>query len=329
MIQFRIQPESDIPASTQLYNQIHFAIASRQYPPGHRLPSTRQLAQITGLHRNTISKVYRQLEEDGVVDSQAGSGIYVRAQGGDEGIVEQKPTILSQHPEAHKLVRQNLDEMVKQGYSLHQVREMVLAEVDWRLRCSASVLVTAMAEDMGIGELMVRQLQESLNIPVQLVPLEELDSVLAQTKTVTVVTTTYFIRHAEAIATPHSVRVIPLEIYDYADELQMIRQMPKGACLGLVSMSAGFLRAAEVIIYSLRGEDLLIMTAQPKDTYRLNSIVRSAHTILTADDASLVVVKAAIQSAREDLIRPPRVVNCQNYISTQSISLLKRELGLE
>jgi GntR family transcriptional regulator len=328
MIQFRIQPESDIPASTQLYNQIHFAIASRQYPPGHRLPSTRQLAQITGLHRNTISKVYRQLEEDGVVDSQAGSGIYVRAQGGDESRVEQKPTILAQHPEAHKLVKQNLDDLVKQGYSLHQVREMVVAEVDWRLRCSASVLVTAMAEDMGIGELMVRQLQEALNIPIQLVPLEELDLVLSQTQSVTIVTTSYFIRHAEAIATPRSVRVIPLEIYDYAEELQMIRSLPKGGCLGLVSLSPGFLRAAEVIVYSLRGEELLIMTAQPKDVYRLNSIVRSAHTILT-DEASLPAVKTVIQSARNDLIRPPRVVNCQNYISTQSIALLKRELGLE
>ena len=29
----------------------------------------------TGLHRNTISKVYRQLEIDGVVEAIAGSGI--------------------------------------------------------------------------------------------------------------------------------------------------------------------------------------------------------------------------------------------------------------
>ena len=29
----------------------------------------------TGLHRNTISKVYRQLETDGVVEAMAGSGI--------------------------------------------------------------------------------------------------------------------------------------------------------------------------------------------------------------------------------------------------------------
>ena len=75
-MKFHIQQESDIPASTQLYNQICFAIAARYYPPGHRLPSTRQLAMQTGLHRNTISKVYRQLEIDGVVEAIAGSGIY-------------------------------------------------------------------------------------------------------------------------------------------------------------------------------------------------------------------------------------------------------------
>ena len=89
-VRFHIQQESDIPASTQLYNQICFAIAARHYPPGHRLPSTRQLAMQTGLHRNTISKVYRQLETDGVVEAMAGSGIYVRDQ--------QKPRKSKRHP---------------------------------------------------------------------------------------------------------------------------------------------------------------------------------------------------------------------------------------
>ncbi|WP_239651541.1 GntR family transcriptional regulator [Neosynechococcus sphagnicola] len=85
MIQFHIQLDSEIPASTQLYDQIRLAIASCQYPPGHRLPSTRQLAMQTGLHRNTISKVYRQLEEAGLVEALAGSGIYVRARSHERG----------------------------------------------------------------------------------------------------------------------------------------------------------------------------------------------------------------------------------------------------
>lgn len=326
MVQFHIQQDSEIPASTQLFNQIRFAIASRQYPPGHRLPSTRQLAMITGLHRNTISKVYRQLEETGLVESQAGSGIYVRAQGHEGGTRLRSP-ILEQYPQAYKLVQQSLDELLAQGCSLNEARELFLGEIDWRLRCSARVVVTAPAQDIGAGELMAHELEQSLGIPVQLVPLEQLIQALDQTNSGTVVTSRYFIGDAEAIAAPKSVRVIPIDIYDYSKEITLIKTLPKDSCVGLVSLSSGILRASEVIIHSLRGDDLLVMTAQVKDTYKLTAMVRSAHTII-CDQASAANVKAAVAASREDIIRPPQLIISDNYIGNQSINLLKRELGL-
>ncbi|HTL90361.1 MAG TPA: GntR family transcriptional regulator, partial [Leptolyngbya sp.] len=235
MVQFHIQPDSDIPASTQLYNQILFAIASRQFPPGHRLPSTRQLAMQTGLHRNTISKVYRQLEDVGVVDAQAGSGIYVRDQG-HETAVHIKSPLLDQYPQAHKVIQTALDDLLKQGCSLGQARELFLAEVDWRLRCSASVLVTAPMHDIANGEVLMRELERALAIPMQLVPMEELAQVLDQTRSSTVVTSRYFIAQAEAIAMPKAARVIPIDIYDFEAELKTVKSMPKGTCLGIVSL---------------------------------------------------------------------------------------------
>ncbi|HEY9818294.1 MAG TPA: GntR family transcriptional regulator [Candidatus Obscuribacterales bacterium] len=327
MVQFHIQPDSEIPASTQLYNQIRFAIASRQFPPGHRLPSTRQLAMQTGLHRNTISKVYRQLEDAGVVDARAGAGIFVRAQG-DEGVAKTGSPLLAQYPEANKLVQQSVDKLLSQGCSLSQARELFLAEIDWRLRCSARVLVTSPSQDIGAGQLMVQELEQALKIPVQLVPLEELEQVLDQARSGTVVTSRYFIGEAEAIAAPRSVRVIPVDIYDYAQEMQLLTKLPTGSCLGIVSLSSGILRAAEVIIHSLRGEELLVMTAQTDDAYKLSSIVRSTQVIV-CDLVSVPRVKAAIQEARNDLIRPPQVITSNNYVGMDSIEVLKRELGLD
>jgi len=310
MIQFHIQPDSEIPASTQLYNQLEFAIASGQYPPGHRLPSTRQLAMQTGLHRNTISKVYRQLEEAKVVEAQAGSGIYVFSQE-DEGEV-----------------RALVDQLVKKGHSLTEIRELFMAEVDWRLTSNDQVIITAPTEDIGAGQLIADELEQSLKVPVQLVPLEELGQVLEQTRSCTVVTSRYFIQAAEAIAAPRSVRVIPVDIYDYAKEIKMITGLPQDSCLGLVSISPGFLRAAEVIVYSLRGDSLRIMTAQVNNRYKLDALIHSAQTIIS-DQASLGKVKAAIQSVRNELIRPPQLICAENYIGAKSISLMKRELGLE
>ncbi|NES18412.1 MAG: GntR family transcriptional regulator [Symploca sp. SIO3E6] len=327
MIQYHIQPDSEIPASKQLFDQIQFAIASRQYPPGHKLPSTRQLALITGLHRNTISKVYRQLEETGLVESQAGSGIYVKAQGHEGGTQRQSP-ILDQYPDAYGVVQKSLDDLLAQGCSLSQAREIFLAEIDWRLRCSARVLVTVELRDLGAGELMVQELEAALQIPVQLVPLEELEAALNLTHNATVVTNRYFIGKAEAIAAPKSVRVIPVDIHDYAKEIELVKTLPKDGCLGVVSISSGILQVVGILTYSLRGDDLLVMTAQAKDKYKLNALVRSAQTIGALDQASYQAAQEAISAARDEIIRPPKLVRCGNYIGTKSINLLKRELGL-
>ncbi|MBE9032336.1 GntR family transcriptional regulator [filamentous cyanobacterium LEGE 11480] len=326
-VQFKIQADSDIPASTQLYNQILFAIASRQFPPGHRLPSTRQLAMLTGLHRNTISKVYRQLEDAGVVDAQAGSGIYVRDQTA-EGAARSRSPLLSQFPESHKLIQHTVDELLKQGCSLGQARELFLAEIDWRLRCSAQVLVAAPKHDLAAGEMILRELKKALDIPMQLVPMEELEQVLDQSQSSTVVTSRYFIAQAEAITTPRAARVIPIDIYNFEQEIKLIREFPKGHSLGVVSLSAETVGVAEVIIYSIRGEELLVLTSAVSDRYKLDAMVRNAQTII-CDEASYDTVKAAIVAAREDIIRPPQLISFENFIDARSISLLKRELGLE
>jgi len=63
----------------QLTTQIILAILSRELPPGHRLPSTRELARRFQIHSNTASAAYRQLESQGWVEFRHGSGVFVRS----------------------------------------------------------------------------------------------------------------------------------------------------------------------------------------------------------------------------------------------------------
>ena len=62
---------------------------------------------------------------------------------------------------------------------------------------------------------------------------------------------------------------------------------------------SGILRAAEVLIHSSRGDEVLLMTAQTEDAYKIRAIVRSAQYI-HCDQASLATIKAAIQTARAE-----------------------------
>src|ERR1051325_10377699 len=69
---------SGVSLPEQLKTQIILGILSGDLGPGHRLPSTRDLARRYNLHPNTVSAGYRQLHKDRWVEFRRGSGVYVR-----------------------------------------------------------------------------------------------------------------------------------------------------------------------------------------------------------------------------------------------------------
>jgi GntR family transcriptional regulator/MocR family aminotransferase len=74
---FSIDNNSNEPLHRQLYNELRSAILGGRLPSGCRLPASRELAQVTGLSRNTVLSAYDQLIAEGYIDSRAGSGTYV------------------------------------------------------------------------------------------------------------------------------------------------------------------------------------------------------------------------------------------------------------
>ena len=326
-MRFHIQQESDIPASTQLYNQICFAIAARHYPPGHRLPSTRQLAMQTGLHRNTISKVYRQLETDGVVEAMAGSGIYVRDQLKPRELKAPSGPRSRALPDIDRDVRQSVDGLLQAGCTLQQARDLITREIDWRLRCGARVLVSTPKEDIGASLLIAEELKPNLEVPVEVVPMEELEAVLVASNNGTVVTSRYFLQPVEAIAKRHGVRAVPVDLNDFRHELDLLKELRQGSCVGLVSISPGILRAAEVILHSLRGSELLVMTANPDVGSRLLALLRASSHVL-CDRPSLALVEQSLRQNRSQLMRMPVVHCAQSYLGLATIDALRKEIGL-
>ncbi|MGA3161790.1 MAG: GntR family transcriptional regulator [Terracidiphilus sp.] len=63
----------------QLVTQVTLGILCHELAPGERLPSTRELARRYGIHANTASAAYKQLEQEGWLEFRHGSGVFVRA----------------------------------------------------------------------------------------------------------------------------------------------------------------------------------------------------------------------------------------------------------
>ena len=326
-MRFRIQQESDIPASTQLYNQICFAIAARHYPPGHRLPSTRQLAMQTGLHRNTISKVYRQLETDGVVEAIAGSGIYVRDNLTKRNFKKSfySKDKISKPPDQE--AKKAIDNFISIGCTLQETREILTNEIDWRIKCGARLIVSTPREDIGASMLIAEDLSPKVNVPVEVVPMEELEKVLSNSNNGTIVTSRYFLQPLETVAKRHGVRAIAVDLSDFQKEFKILKELNAGNSVGIVSISPGLLRAAEVIIHSMRGNELMLMTANSDNNNRLLSLLKTSNHIV-CDGPSLSVVENTLLKNRSQLMRLPQIICAKNYLSTETINHLKKEIGI-
>ena len=74
---FLIDPKSGVPFYRQIIEQVKFAIARGVLAPGDQLPTVRQLAVDLSINPNTVIRAYRELEIEGVLDTQQGSGTFV------------------------------------------------------------------------------------------------------------------------------------------------------------------------------------------------------------------------------------------------------------
>jgi len=78
---FHISFKSAKAVYLQLVDQVKAASASGAMRPGDPLPGIRPLAEELRVNRNTVAKAYAALESQGVIETVAGKGCFVRANG--------------------------------------------------------------------------------------------------------------------------------------------------------------------------------------------------------------------------------------------------------
>ena len=76
-MQIAIDTKSGVPFYRQIIEQVKFAIAQGDLQTGDRLPTIRQLSVDLSINPNTVIRAYRELEIEGMLDTQQGSGTFV------------------------------------------------------------------------------------------------------------------------------------------------------------------------------------------------------------------------------------------------------------
>jgi GntR family transcriptional regulator len=114
--------KSGKPVYLQIVDQVRAAVAAGSIRAGEPLPSIRPLAEELRVNRNTVAKAYTELESQGVIETAAGKGCFVR----NTGTPLKKKACLT-------LLAEEVDQAVVQAHHLQVTRAEFLKLVEERL----------------------------------------------------------------------------------------------------------------------------------------------------------------------------------------------------
>lgn len=119
---FQLNFKSGLPVYLQIADQVRAAAASGALRAGEPLPGIRPLAEQLRVNRNTVAKAYTELESQGVIETVAGKGCFLK-----DG---QSPLKKSAR---HDLLTTEIDQAIVAAHHLQVRRDAFLRLVEERL----------------------------------------------------------------------------------------------------------------------------------------------------------------------------------------------------
>jgi DNA-binding transcriptional regulator YhcF (GntR family) len=277
-----------VPLHDQLLAQLEMKILSGAIAPGQRLPSVRVLARRLGLHANTVSSAYRDLEAAGHVELRRGAGVYVRA-----GV----PAALDEARGLDEMIRLALSAAFRKGHSGSEIR----AAVERWLRAAPPERVVMVDPRPETLELVAHEIRTALGIPASGCTLEDLAREPGLASGALLLALPY---HASKVA--RAAPGAPLETVHVEappEDQKIIETLPAGATVVIVSGSPILLQMAAALVGGLRGDELLVET-------RLLSRRAEWRRLLPAADVVFADALAApaVREARPRRLRELRIL---------------------
>jgi GntR family transcriptional regulator len=272
----RIDSKSHVPVHVQLEEQIKHLILSGEFGIGDRLPSIRALAGYLRVNRNTVNRVFSNLEREGFVQSRRGSGVYVLEPPVDEAA----------------RVRQRVLERVM---DLAREEGVVVEDLAYALLARAGIpspgkraRIPVLFVECTPSELAryAVELEDALPVDVESVLVDELEAEVAGREELPwrlAVTTFYHVQEVEQIMGPRGIETFALLTEATLDGLRKLAELPRETRVGVIGSSS---TCTENLLRSLEGAGL--------DHLDLFLIQEDAENQTIREDTQVVVCGSAV-----------------------------------
>ena len=219
----RINSKSHVPVHVQLGQQIKHLILAGNFEVGGRLPSIRAMAGFLRVNRNTVARVFTELEREGFVESRRGSGVYVLEPPVDA--VEMKDDVLDRV----------MDLAAAQGFPVEELAYALLARAGTEPREKSNILfVECTREEL---DQFSDELEQQLPVIVERVLLEDLARRVPAGEELPwrlAVTTFFHVHEVQELVEPLGIETVALLAEANLESLRRLTELPAGTAVGVV-----------------------------------------------------------------------------------------------
>ncbi|HWG20161.1 MAG TPA: GntR family transcriptional regulator [Terracidiphilus sp.] len=237
----------EISLREQLTTQVRLGILCRELKPGERLPSTRELARRFGIHANTASAAYRELEQDGWLEFRHGSGVYVRA---TRPALPRTPDLA-----VDELVGELVAKSRKAGASVSLIRERMQR---W-LQMEPPGRWLLIEPDQELRRIAMTEMEQALSLPVQGCAPEDCAALAEGAMPAVLPSKAAAVRKL----LPAGSELTVLQVHPVAPALGEYLPAPAGVLVGIASRWGEFQRVARTMLIAagMAPESLLVCDA--------------------------------------------------------------------
>jgi GntR family transcriptional regulator len=220
----RVNSKSHVPVHVQLEGQIKHLILTGNFEVGSRLPSIRAMAGFLRVNRNTVARVFSDLEREGYVESRRGSGVYVI-----------EPPVEAEDLKRQEVLEKVLDLALAQDVPVEDLAYALLARAGARPQEKTPILFIecTRAELDQFSE----ELEEQLPVEVERVLIEDLAKRLSGVDSPPwrlAVTTFFHIHEVQELVEPYEIEAVALLAEATLESLQRLMELPARTPVGVV-----------------------------------------------------------------------------------------------
>jgi GntR family transcriptional regulator len=220
----RINSKSHVPVHVQLEGQIKHLILTGNFEVGSRLPSIRAMAGFLRVNRNTVARVFSDLEREGYVESRRGSGVYVL-----------EPPVEAEDEKRQEVLERVMDLAAARDVPVEDLAYALLARAGAKPREKTRILFVECTR--AELEQFSDELEEQLPVEVERVLIEDLPERLSGVEDPPwrlAVTTFFHIHEVQELVEPRGIEAVALLAEATLESLQRLMELPSETRVGVV-----------------------------------------------------------------------------------------------